>query len=91
MYISEIPMMLPEGQIFGHSIPESLNSDRYKVIYTRAEFPIDGLPESENILYHALNKHPLIEAHINLSTEAVEQVFQPLEQNFYPDVQVPVF
>lgn len=91
MYISEIPMMLPEGQIFGHSIPESLNSDRYKVIYTRAEFPIDGLPESENILYHALNKHPLIEVHINLSTEAVEQVFQPPEQNFYPDVQVPVF
>ena len=91
MYISEIPMMLPEGQIFGHSIPESLNYDRYKVIYTRAEFPIDGLPETENILYHALNKHPLIEVHINLSTEAVEHVFQPPEQNFYPDVQVPVF
>lgn len=91
MYISEIPMMLPEGQVFGHSIPESRDPDRYKVIYTRAEFPIVGLPKGENILYHALNKHPLIEVHINLSTEAVEQVSPPPEKSFYPDVQVPVF
>lgn len=91
MYISEIPMMLPEGEVFGHSIPESLDPDLYKVIYTRAEFPIEGLPESENILYHALNKHPLIEVHINLSTEAVEKVLLPPVQSYYPDVQVPVF
>jgi protein-S-isoprenylcysteine O-methyltransferase Ste14 len=91
MYVSEIPMVLPEGEAFGHSVPDSRDHARYKVIYTRAEFSSEGLQETESILYHALNKHALIEVHVNLSTEAVEHIPLPPEKSFYPDIQVPVF
>ncbi len=91
MYVSEIPMTLPEGHVFGHSVPKSRDLYRYKVIYTRAEFTKKGLPVTEKILYRAVNKYPLIEVHINLGTETVERVFPVPKQSFYPDVQVPVF
>ena len=58
MYISEIPMTLPKGQVFGHSVPKSRDINRYKVIYTRAEFTNQAVSETENILYHSVNKHP---------------------------------
>ena len=91
MYISEIPMTLPKGQVFGHSVPKSRDINRYKVIYTRAEFTNQAVSETENILYHSVNKHPLIEVHVNLNTEAVESVLPVPKQTYYGEVQVPVF
>ena len=91
MYVSEIPMHLPEGKRFGHTVPRDRNRDLYKVIFTRAEFSAAGLPEGESIIAHAVNKHPLIEVHVNLQSEKVEAVFPPPKIAFYPDVQVPLF
>lgn len=91
MYVSEIPMRLPDGQEFGHSVPKDRDLARYKVVYTRAEFSSGGLLETENILHNALNKHALVEVHVNLRSEVVESTSPPPEQSFYPDIQVPVF
>ena len=84
-------MTLPKGQVFGHSVPKSRDINRYKVIYTRAEFTNQAVSETENILYHSVNKHPLIEVHVNLNTEAVESVLPVPKQTYYGEVQVPVF
>ena len=84
-------MRLPDGQEFGHSVPKDRDLARYKVVYTRAEFSSGGLLETENILHNALNKHALVEVHVNLRSEVVESTSPPPEQSFYPDIQVPVF
>ena len=43
MYISEIPMHLPPGEAFGHTVPPDRDPARYKVIFTRAVFGDEGL------------------------------------------------
>ena len=91
MYVSEIPMHLPEGESFGHSVPSDRDPTRYKVIFSRAVFPAGGLPDGANVISHATNKYPLVEVHINMSVERIEAVFPPPAVSFYPDVQVPLF
>ena len=91
MFISEIPMNLPEGERFGHTVPKNRDLDRYKVVYTRAVFPASGLPKGGNIIANAVNKYPLIEVQVNLKEKSIEAIFQPPENSFYPDVQVPLF
>ena len=91
MYISEIPMHLPAEKKFTHSVPKSRDPNRYKVIFARAEFPNAGLPAGGDILKHAVHKHALIEVQINLGNRTVERVLPPPENNYYPDVQVPLF
>ena len=84
-------MNLPEGERFGHTVPKNRDLDRYKVVYTRAVFPASGLPKSGNIIANAVNKYPLIEVQVNLDKKNIEATFQPPEDSFYPDVQVPLF
>lgn len=91
MYVSEIPMRLPEGESFGHSVPPDRDPARYKVIYSRAVFPAGRVPDGSNVIAHATNKYPLVEVHVNLSEERIETVFPPPAVSFYPDVQVPLF
>ncbi|MFK8079745.1 MAG: isoprenylcysteine carboxylmethyltransferase family protein [Granulosicoccus sp.] len=91
MYISEIPMQLPAEKKFTHSVPKARDSNRYKVIFSRADFPNSGLPVGGDILKHAVHKHALIEVHIQLGSLTVERVLPPPDLNYYPDVQVPLF
>lgn len=91
MYVSEIPMQLPEGQTFGHSIPTDRDPERLKVIFTRAEFTAGGLPEGGGIIAHAVNKYPLVEVHVNLEQRRVEASFPPPADTYYADIQVPLF
>lgn len=91
MYVSEIPMHLPEGERFGHSVPSDRDPARYKVVYSRVVFPADRVPERSNVIAHATNKYPLVEVHVNMSVERIEAVFPPPAVSFYPDVQVPLF
>ena len=91
MYVSEIPMHLPEGESFGHRVPSDRDPTRYKVIYSRAVFPAGELPDRSNVIAHATNKYPLVEVYIDTSLERIEAVFPPPVVSFYPDVQVPLF
>lgn len=89
MYVSEIPMHLPQGETFGHSVPRDADPDQWKVIVTKAEFGAGQ--DGSNILREAINKSPLIELHIELSAGGIVQRFPPPRDAFYDGRQVPVF
>ena len=91
MFISEIPMYLPPGEEFGHSVPADRNPALYKVIFTEAVFGGDGLPAGGDILWEAVNKVPLVEAHMDLNTREVTATFPPPAEPFYGNRQVPLF
>ena len=91
MYVSEIPMRLPAGASFGHSVPSGRDPALYKVVFTEAVFDAGGRPEGEGVLAHAVNKIPLLEVHVDLRAGVVSDSFPPPEKPFYGSRQVPVF
>ena len=91
MYVSEIPMTLPPGEMFGHRIPDDRDNAHYKVIVTEAVFDEEGLPIGGNILWHAVHKRPLWEVHVDLSSGHVTASLPPPEKPFYGNRQVPLF
>ena len=91
MYVSEIPMFLPPGEMFGHTVPGGRDPAHYKVIVTEAVFDEEGLPKGGNILRHAVHKRPLWEAHVDLSTGQVTQSLPPPANPIYGSHQVPLF
>jgi protein-S-isoprenylcysteine O-methyltransferase Ste14 len=91
MYVSEVPMHLPVGQQFGHTVPKNRDTIRYKVVFTKAEFAKSGLLIGGSIVAHAVNKRPLLEVQVNLKSKLIEATFPPPARSFYPDVQVPIF
>lgn len=91
MYVSEIPMHLPEGEVFGHSVPSSWDETQYKVVMTKAEFGGAGLPDGEAILEHAVNKFPLIELWVDLTSGEVTKSYPAPAVPFYGNHQVPLF
>ena len=91
VYVSEIPMHLPEDAKTGHTFPEDSDPNRYKVVFTRAEFGPGPLPTSDAIVREALNKQPVVEAWIDRASGRVVQVFPPPEDAFYDGMPVPLF
>ena len=91
MYISEIPMHLPAGETFSHDVPASRDPALLKVIFTEPVFDGDGLPPGGDVLWHAVNKTPLLEVHIDLRAGAVTATFPPPDDPFYDNRQVPAF
>lgn len=91
MYVSEIPMHLPPGETFGHSLPLNADPDLWKVIFTEAQFGAAGLPPGADPLAHAVNKRPLAEVHVDLRRSAVTASFPPPAEAFYDGRQVPLF
>ena len=91
MYVSEVPMRLPPGASFGHSVPSGGDPALYKVVFTEAVFDAGGRPEGEDVIAHAVNKIPLLEVHVDLRAGVVSDSFPPPETPFYGSRQVPVF
>ena len=95
MYISEIPMHLPPGEKFGHTVPPDRDPARYKVIFTQAVFGGNGLPPEPllggDVLWHAVNKVPLVEVHVDLGARDVTAIFPPPAKPYYGGRQVPLF
>lgn len=91
MYVSEVPMRLPPGASFGHSVPSGGDPALYKVVFTEAVFDAGGRPEGEDVIAHAVNKIALLEVHVDLRTGVVSGSFPPPEAPFYGSRQVPVF
>lgn len=89
MYVSEIPMVLPDGETFGHSVPRSADPFLWKVVLTRAEFGAGS--DGGNIIAEAVNKTPLIEVHIDLSSHEIDRRIPPPMDEFYGGRQVPIF
>lgn len=91
MYVSEIPMHLPEGVTTGHTFPRDHDPDRYKIVFTKADFGPGPAPASTTILEEALNKSPVVEAWIDRATEQVVRVFPPPADPLYDGMPVPLF
>ena len=91
MYISEIPMRLPPGEHFSHDVPANRDPALYKVIFTEPAFGGDGTRPEGNLLWHAVNKTPLLEVHVDLRKGLVVATFPPPTDPFYAGRQVPVF
>lgn len=89
MYVSEIPMDLPPGETFGHSVPRDADPARWKVVLTKAEFGAGS--EGTDIIREAINKVALIEVHIDLSSRDIERRLAPPKDAFYNGRQVPIF
>ena len=89
MYVSEIPMVLPDGKSFGHSVPSNTDPNQWKVILTRAQFGAGH--RGKNVLSEAVNKFPLIEVHVDLSLNQITHRYDPPEVAFYNGRQVPIF
>lgn len=89
MYVSEIPMYLPTGETFGHSVPLTADPTQWKVILTKAEFGAGH--DGDNILREAVNKLPLVEVHLDLSTWQITNRYAPPKDEFYNGRQVPIF
>ena len=87
MYISEIPMRLPEGETFGHAVPPDWDRTTYKVVFTEAILDRVGA----DVLRHAVNKTALLEVHVDLQAQEVIAAYPPPAEPFYDGRPVPVF
>ena len=91
MYVSEIPMVLPPGESFGHRVPADRHQARYKIVFTEAVFGDAGGHSGRDIIRRAVNKTPLAEIHVDLGARKVTATFPPPARPFYGNRQVPVF
>lgn len=89
MYVSEIPMELPEGETFGHSVPRDADPTLWKVVITKAEFGAGS--DGSDIVGQAINKSPLLEVHVDLSEQEIVRRIPPPVDAFYNGRQVPIF
>ena len=90
MYVSEIPMVLPPGETFGHRVPPDRDSSLYKVVFTESVLGGAGPASGRDILRRAVNKTPLAEIHVDLGAGRVTATFPPPAEPYYGDRQVPV-
>ncbi|TVQ08752.1 MAG: isoprenylcysteine carboxylmethyltransferase family protein [Balneolaceae bacterium] len=91
LYISEVPMYIPEGQTPSHRSPHREDQTRYKIIFSIADFgprePSDGL----HIVRRAIQKTPVLEVWIDRIAGRVEKILDPQTDPFYEGMPVPVF
>ena len=91
LYISEIPMYLPDGKTFNHKNPDKKNGRYYKIIFSAAVFVSRSAPETGNIIRQAFTVNPIVEVWIDPNAGQVIAVHQPPEKRIYGNTPVPVF
>lgn len=91
LFISEVPMYIPEGKTPSHRSPHLEDQSRYKIIYTTAEFGPSAPADEIDILKRAINKSPIIEVWIDRTAGQVEQLHSVQARDIYDGMPVPVF
>lgn len=91
LYISEVPMYIPEGVRTAHHSPGRKDQSRYKIIFTLAHFSGESTADGRDILRRAVNKSPLLEVWIDRPNQRILRVLNPPETEFYNGIPVPVF
>lgn len=91
LFVSEVPMYIPEGKVPTHEWPSEKDQSHFKVIFSLAQFGPDGPFEGQYILYQAVNKTPVLEVWINRKFRSVEKIFNPPTDKYYEGMPVPVF
>ncbi len=90
-HVSEIPMYIPEGEVAGHGWPAIEHPQRFKIVFTRIDSRPGAVPSGSDIVKRALNKHPIVEVHVDLAATAVIDVRAPPAHSFYGGMPVPVY
>ncbi len=91
IFISEIPMFIPEGQSTGHRIPEIKGRTSFKIVFTKAEFGSRVVANGLDILRRAVNKTAIVEVRVDRASVRVDQIIDPPITDFYKGMPVPVF
>lgn len=91
MYVAELAMHLPEGETFGHSVPDSMDGTSYKAIVSRAVLEEGATAHGVEIIRRAFNKTPVMEVSIDLNTQKVKEVLPAPEAPMYGSHQAPLF
>ena len=91
LFVSEVPMYVPDGQVPTHEWPSNKDQSRYKIIFSLAHFGPDRQAKNQAILLEAVNKTPVLEVWIDRTSQSIEKVLRPPADNFYEGVPVPVF
>lgn len=91
LYISEIPLHLPDGVVTTHRFPKNHDQNRYKIIFTKVQTGPGRVPTEFEILHDAINKEVIVEAWINRTEAKVTSVFSPPVKSFYGGMPVPIF
>lgn len=91
LLVSEVPMFIPEGRGPSHQNPSKLDQNRYKIIYTLADFGSQEPAKGRDILLHAVNKSPVLEVWINREMGKIEKIIEPTGDQYYGGMPVPVF
>ncbi len=91
MYISEIPMERPENAT-SHVFNNTYESNKYKLIYTIANFKNETIVKSGNdILMNALSTTPLLEVWIDLSRKQLIKITPLKGTQRYENIPEPIF
>ncbi|NGP89379.1 methyltransferase family protein [Fodinibius halophilus] len=91
LFVSEVPMAMPEGTVPTHEWPSDKNQSHYKIIFSLAHFGPNGQADGQKILLQAINKTSVLEVWIDRKSQSVEKVFNPPVDMYYEGMLVPVF
>ncbi|MEL7834657.1 hypothetical protein [Fodinibius sp. Rm-B-1B1-1] len=91
LFVSEVPMHIPDGKVPTHEWPSNKDQSRYKIIFSLVHFGPDGQAKDQDILLKAVNKTPVLEVWIDRTSKSIEKIFRPSSDNYYEGMPVPVF
>ncbi|WP_234572508.1 methyltransferase family protein [Rhodohalobacter sp. 614A] len=91
LFVSEVPMYIPEGETPTHEWPGEKDQNRYKIIYSLAQFGPESQAKGQQILLQAVNKIPVLEVWINRKSQIIEKILYSTPDQDYEGMPVPVF
>lgn len=91
LFVSEVPMYIPEGQVPAHEWPSNKDQSRYKIIFSLAHFGPESQAKDLDILLRAVHKTPMLEVWIDRSSQTIEKIRRPTSDKYYEGMPVPVF
>lgn len=91
LFVSEVPMYIPEGQVPTHEWPSNKDQSRYKIIFSLAHFSPESQAKDLDVLLQAINKTPVLEVWIDRSSQTIEKILNSTPDQYYEGMPVPVF
>ena len=83
--------MNPIENVSSHHTPARHNSNRYRIVFTRAVTATNHEIESKDLIPNTIRAVPLFEVWVDLSRHTVERIQAPPVHVMYGDVPVPVW
>lgn len=89
--LADIPLEpLPEGTE-GHITPQDYNRDEYKVLFTIAGFPSNGVHDGLDIVKNTVSRKPVIVVKLNIGEQRILGIDIPPDFVAWGDIPTPLF